>query len=190
MKSIYARIHDPQQRAKLALYLVVYLVFLTTPSPLLSTSPAAAAAVVEEEEAFSVDSIEDLDELRSRLAHRAVEVIGIEHREKRMYGGLTRLQANSVLAIAEAFGPKYFEEAVRIAWCESRLNPNAINRANRNSTADRGLFQLNDGGTMQRLGVDEREAFDAYTNAQAAAVLHDDRGWQPWVCAHHIGVKH
>jgi hypothetical protein len=190
VKSIYARIHDPQQRTKLALQLVLYLVFVTTPSPLWSSPATAATVVADEEEVFSVDSLEDLDQLRSRLAHRAVEVIGIEHRVKQMYGGLTRLQANSVLAIAEAFGPEHFEDAVRIAWCESRLNPNAINRSNRNRTADRGLFQLNDGGTMQRLGVDTREAFDAYTNAQAAAVLHDDRGWQPWVCAHHIGVKH
>lgn len=189
MNAIRARIYDTQERARFALYLVFYLAFLFTPSPFWQ-APAAAATEIKVEEQFAVSSLEDLDELRSRLAHRAVQVIGLDHKENRRYGGLSRVQANSVLAIAEAFGLKHFDDAVRIAWCESRLNPNAMNGSNRNGTADRGLFQLNDGGTMQRLGVDTREAFDADSNAQAAAVLHDDRGWQPWVCAHHVGVKH
>jgi hypothetical protein len=189
VKSIRARITDPQRRARLSLYLALYLIFLTTPSPVLAV-PAAAADVKVEEELFTVNSLDDLDDLRSRLAHRAVQVIGLDYKKSRQYGGLTRVQANSVLAIAEAFGPEHFDDAVRIAWCESRLNPYAFNGSNRNRTADRGLFQLNDGGTMQRLGVDDREAFDADTNAAAAAVLHDDRGWQPWVCAHHVGVDH
>jgi hypothetical protein len=192
VKSITARIYDPQRRARLSLYLVVYLCFLSTPSPVWALAARADVTVEKPLEAgvFKVESIDDLDELRSRLSHRAVKMIGLEHKETRRYGGLSRIQANSVLAIAEAFGPEVFDEAVRVAWCESRLNPNAMTGSNRNGTADRGLFQLNDGGTMQRLGVDPREAFDAYSNAQAAAVLHDDRGWQPWVCAHHLGIKH
>jgi len=34
--------------------------------------------------------------------------------------------------------------ALALCWEESRFNPNAINRRNRNGSIDRGLFQLND----------------------------------------------
>jgi hypothetical protein len=191
MKTILAWITIPERRGRFALYMVINLVFTASPISMLSATAASApepqVVVVQ---AFTVSSLSDIDALRSRLAHQAVDAIGLEHRFAHRYGGLSAVQANSVLVIAEAFGPEHFEDAVRISWCESRLDPKSMNGSNRNGTADRGLFQLNDGGTMQRLGVDLREVFDATTNAQAARVLFEDRGWQPWVCAKHIGLEH
>lgn len=77
------------------------------------------------------------------------------------------------------------DRAVRIARCESRHNPIAINR-NTNGSRDFGVFQFNNGGTLQsylgsgRLGV--QRALDARENIRAALRLWRDRGFQPWVC--------
>lgn len=61
--------------------------------------------------------------------------------------------------------------AVRVAWCESRLDPRA-----RNGT-HLGIFQL---------GAPERRRYGhgrtVAKQAWAARRLWHDRGWQPWVC--------
>jgi hypothetical protein len=139
----------------------------------------------------SFDRLGDVEELRATFARKAVDAIGLEgsrYRPELRYSGLTRTQANSVLAIAERFGSRDFSAAVRVAWCESRLNPHSISRANRNGSRDHGLFQLNDDGTMQRLGVTRSTALDVTANVDAAWVLLEDRGWSPWTCAHMLGL--
>lgn len=81
------------------------------------------------------------------------------------------------------------ERAVRIANCESRHNPIAINR-NANGTRDFGVFQFNNGGTLQaylgtgRIGV--QRALNARNNIIAARNLWRDRGFQPWVCNRYV----
>ncbi len=164
--------------------MIIMLVFFAFPSPLhmplsMLTAEARAAeiAMLNKQKAAK-----ELRDLRVTLAHRAVDILHLKRREGATLAGLTSKQTDAVVVIHKAFGPKHFRDAVRIAYCESRLNPSAMNRANRNSTADRGLFQLNDGGTMQRLGVTAKEAFDPMVNAKAARVLFEDRGWQPWSC--------
>jgi soluble lytic murein transglycosylase-like protein len=52
--------------------------------------------------------------------------------------------------------------AFALCWGESRFNPLAVNRANRNRTIDRGLFQLNDESFPQ---LKEAEFFDPRVNA-------------------------
>jgi hypothetical protein len=138
----------------------------------------------------SFDRLSEVEALRVTFARKAVDAIGLEgsrFRPELRYSGLTRTQANSVLAIAERFGSQDFSAAVRIAWCESRLNPNSVSRANRDGSRDHGLFQLNDDGTMQRLGVTRSTALDVTANVDAAWVLLEDRGWSPWTCAHILG---
>lgn len=151
------------------------------------TLPAVPSTAVT----TSFDRLGDVEELRNTFARKAVDVIGLDgpryHPELR-YSGLTRTQANSVLAIAERFGSHDFSAAVRIAWCESRLNPNSVSGKNRNGSRDHGLFQLNDDGTMQRLGVSRSTALDITANVDAAWVLLEDRGWKPWTCAHSLGL--
>lgn len=115
------------------------------------------------------------------VAAQAMQALGKPVRRDASYAGLSKIQATTVLAIRHHFGSKLFSKAVRIAWCESRLNPTATNR-NRNGTTDHGVFQINDGGTMQGLGINRVQAMQLDTNVNAAKKLYDDRGWQPWVC--------
>ena len=82
--------------------------------------------------------------------------------------------------IRRVFGPAA-PRALRIAHCESRLNPSAVHR-NRNGTKDWGTFQLNDGGTLQSLGLTRAQALDYQLNIQAAYRLYKMRGFRPWVC--------
>jgi len=171
--------------------LIIYLALFCTPSPLWGHAYAATYETVKEKSSY--ERLVEIELLRQDFAKRAAEIIKLSSPYpggKSRYGGLNRKQADAVLVIAETFGESYFKHAIKVAWCESRLNPAAVNGSNTNGTVDRGLFQLNDGGTMQRLGVDKQEAFDARVSALAALVLFEDRGWQPWVCAHKQNFDH
>ena len=92
--------------------------------------------------------------------------------------------------IIRNFPPEQQDNALRIAACESSLNPTATSPPNSNDTTDYGLFQFNDGGTLQTYlratGEDESNiarALDPEWSARAAFLLWEDRGWQPWSCS-------
>jgi hypothetical protein len=69
--------------------------------------------------------------------------------------------ASCVLINAEAFDiPPGL--AFALSWEESRFNPRAVNRFNRNESVDRGLFQLNS-KSFPRLS--EEQFFDVWLNA-------------------------
>jgi hypothetical protein len=97
-------------------------------------------------------------------------------------------RAEIVQMIHAQWGPTVGPTAVAVAHCESRLDPGATHR-NRNGTRDWGLFQLNDGGTLQGLGLTQDSALDAKRNIEAAWRLYRSRGWQPWVCIRLIHRK-
>src|SRR5262245_47341995 len=85
-------------------------------------------------------------------------------------------------AIRTSFGP-IADQAMRVANCESGLNPGAVSRGGGNW----GLFQINTvhAGTFQ--SVTGRsfydDALDPYANAQFAAWLYNNSGgWGPWTC--------
>jgi hypothetical protein len=84
--------------------------------------------------------------------------------------------------IAMVFPEEVRADAIKVANCESSLLEKASNK-NRNGSQDWGIFQLNDGGTLQRLGGNAELARDPVWNIKAAYILYQDRGWQPWVCA-------
>jgi hypothetical protein len=89
--------------------------------------------------------------------------------------------------------------AVEIARCESDLRPGVNNAGkNTNGTTDWGLFQLNDGATLQRIfraleGRDpvnleeaQRMALNPYWNTEGAAwyaLADPGGGWSKWVCS-------
>ena len=91
------------------------------------------------------------------------------------------------------------DRAVEVARCESNLDPSVDNRGkNSNGTVDWGLFQLNDGGTLQRIfrhlegrdPVDVQEAQQAALNpywnvigARWYALVDPAGGWRRWRCA-------
>jgi hypothetical protein len=89
------------------------------------------------------------------------------------------------------FPPAQWDNAIRIANCESRLNPGSIG-TNDNGTRDYGLFQFNDGGTLQgwlrTTGEDPTniaKALDPHWAARAAAMkVARDGNWGQWSCAH------
>ena len=117
----------------------------------------------------------------SKLTKIAATHLGFPPSDKK-YSSFSRNQSLAIFAISHYFEKDDFEDAIKIAWCESRLSPTSVNKRNPNGTFDYGLFQLNDGGTMQRLGVNKESAIDPFVNAKAAKVLFDDRGWKPWAC--------
>ena len=99
--------------------------------------------------------------------------------------GLMDVQVVSALYIKKVFRKKFdkaaADSALRISWRESRLLPNVVNDKNNNGTNDWGLFQLNDGGTLQYAGGTPGEsALKPKWNVRAAARLIADVGWGPW----------
>ena len=77
------------------------------------------------------------------------------------------------------------EEALQVAYCESRLNPGAISPTNSNGTRDWGLMQLNDGALGKRVfGKRWDRVLDAQTNVDMAWHIYQTAGnsWQPWTC--------
>lgn len=79
-----------------------------------------------------------------------------------------------VEALIRATWPDHAEDrAVRVARCESGLNPNAKNRTSSAS------------GVMQLLAIHWRgrfDPFDARANIAYAYRLWQSSGWSPWVC--------
>lgn len=70
------------------------------------------------------------------------------------------------------------QEMRAVAWCESRMNPNARNR----SSGAAGLFQWLP-SSWRAQGVPGMSVFNPYANAMAAArAVRRDGGWRQWVC--------
>lgn len=163
-----------QRKKSVALLGTVFLLISSNP---LTQLPANAFTTEKVEKVSAVSEI-DWVIASSKIAAEHLDIV----RDGATYYGLSKTQAYSAGVIRTAFGDRLFKKAVAIAWCESRLMPDAYH-TNNNGSTDRGLFQLNDGGTAQRLGIVADKAFDAELNSQAARTLYEDRGWQPWVCA-------
>lgn len=73
--------------------------------------------------------------------------------------------------IRETF-PEDPDRAVKIAQCESGLNPKAVSPTN-----DHGLMQIN-----KSVHNVDGDIYDVDTNLKFARKLYDERGWKPWVC--------
>ena len=72
--------------------------------------------------------------------------------------------------------------AVRVADCESRMDPHAVSPTN-----DHGLFQINavHRADFQRVtGQPWSEVYNSYWNTYYAKWLFDRQGWGPWTCRH------
>lgn len=76
--------------------------------------------------------------------------------------------------ICHVFGSRC-PAAIRVARCESRLNPRALGRA-----GERGLFQIH---PVHFGWVDERRLFEPLYNARIAFRLsRGGRSWAHWTC--------
>lgn len=84
------------------------------------------------------------------------------------------------LVICDVFGPRC-APAMRVAWCESRLRPDAVSR-----TSDVGVFQINYAAHRKRgesFSAFKRRFFDVRKNVEFAYRL--SRGgtnWAHWTC--------
>ncbi len=93
-----------------------------------------------------------------------------------------------VSLIHRDFPANAWHDAEAVAWCESKFRTTDIG-FDSNGTHDRGVFQLNDGGTEQYLmamiGQNPRNlglAFNPVLNVRAAALLYRRDGWSQWSC--------
>ena len=76
------------------------------------------------------------------------------------------------------------QKALKVARCESNLNPNAIH-VNTNGTVDRGIFQIN----SVHKDLKNVDAFDWKKNIDYAVQrIYTFSGWTPWVCSRKIAV--
>lgn len=106
------------------------------------------------------------------------------------YGGqLTRQEMEAVLAEAGWSGAA-LEEALAVAWCESRWSPWATGASLPASEGNLpqaqhgeiyGLFQLW-GGWFPWAGEDLERWMDPVTNARVALHLYQRDGWRQWQC--------
>ena len=83
-------------------------------------------------------------------------------------------------AITRYFGP-VADQAMRVADCESSLNPSAISSGGGNY----GLFQINyvhQDNFQAVTGQPWSANLDPYANAAYAKYLYDQSGWGPWAC--------
>lgn len=148
-----------RHRVRIALGLMLATVVLTPPAgtveqPVtITTSQAESAAIAPETVA-------------RKLVRRA----------------LTDSEIRVVRLIWKNFEPRHFTTAVLVANCESTLGRNQIGPKNRNGTQDFGVFQMNDGGTLQSLGGTRTLALNVEWNIRAAARLKQRSGWTRWVC--------
>lgn len=78
----------------------------------------------------------------------------------------------------QEFGEDVVEQARGVAFCESSLNPKAVNK-NTNGSLDLGLFQLNN-------RYHKVKSWDnPFINARYAAKLYARQGWGPWKYSKH-----
>lgn len=82
-------------------------------------------------------------------------------------------------SIASIFPVDQQDTAVRVARCESRFDPEAVNHGNY------GVFQINEvnRATVEDAGLDwERVKVETWSNVMAAWVLWMRAGWRIWSC--------
>ncbi|MCR4285586.1 MAG: transglycosylase SLT domain-containing protein [Candidatus Kaiserbacteria bacterium] len=88
--------------------------------------------------------------------------------------------------IRETF-PEDPETALKIAHCESSLDPSAINNRNKNGSVDKGLYQINSVHDKRVRELD-LDLFDTDDNLKIARLLYEEHTWSPWVCAKKLGI--
>jgi hypothetical protein len=172
-----------------ALALVISLTMLPTPSPAATTLSTAATTIAPPIRGFITETVKS-----SPLAHAAPrtkrpQVTGVVAELADFTTSPTPSDGYVVTLIHQDFPKRAWHDAEAVAWCESKFRTTDIG-FDSNGTHDRGLFQLNDGGTeeylMAMIGQDPKKlnlAFNPVLNVRAAALLYARDGWSQWSCA-------
>ncbi len=89
--------------------------------------------------------------------------------------------AGSIQAIIQRHFGAAADQAIRIATCESKLNPAAVS-----ATGDYGLFQIHESAHRAQFeavtGHPWADVFDPEINTIYAKWIYDRQGWSPWSC--------
>ncbi|MDH3958465.1 MAG: hypothetical protein OEV20_09500 [Actinomycetota bacterium] len=113
-------------------------------------------------------------------------------------GGAATNSAAVLKLVRQYFPASEVGNAMAVARCESG-HANRVGKPNANGSRDFGVFQINDGGTLQAalrgIGVKaddisdaRKKALNAKVNVQMARAIWGSRGWQPWVCASKLKI--
>lgn len=95
------------------------------------------------------------------------------------------------LIITHVFTPAYADQAVKIATCESTLNPNAVNPTSVGGSNATGLFQILYPSTWNSTSLAGQNPKDPTINAKAAYEIfkRDGYSWREWDCAKKVGLS-
>lgn len=88
--------------------------------------------------------------------------------------------------IADEMGrPEWGEYLVKLAYCESRLDPNAVNDKGNNPahSKDRGLMQIND---YWHSNVDDKCAFDPECSIRYTIKMIEQGRQREWICDKYV----
>lgn len=93
------------------------------------------------------------------------------------------LEAQSIEDKIRATFPENPDLAVKIAQCESGMNPKAFNGNNSNGSTDSGIMQIN-----SVHGVSKQMLMDVDINLAVARVIYERAGnsFSPWVCSRKV----
>ncbi len=137
-----------------------------------------AAAQAAEAERLWIANEEAAEARRIEEARQAEEARRAEEQQR---AAVATAPAGSLESIIQRHFGEASSSAIRIAQCESGMNPNAVSPTN-----DHGLFQIN---------IVHRSQFEAVTGASWSSVydpelntiyarhLYAQQGWGPWTCA-------
>jgi hypothetical protein len=164
-----------------ALALVLSLTVMPTPSPAATTMSPVLHDVVATSVTRSLHSLRQLDLPHPRAPRVVAEPATVTTTPTPSDGYVVNL-------IHQDFPEHAWHDAEAVAWCESKFRTTDIG-FDSNGTHDRGIFQLNDGGTEQYLmamiGQNANNvnlAFNPVLNVRAAALLYKRDGWSQWSC--------
>lgn len=116
----------------------------------------------------------------ARLA-AAIEADEARQAEERRAAAAATAPAGSLEAIIQRHFGSAAPTAMRIAECESGMNPRAVS-----ATDDHGLFQINavHRGQFEAVtGAPWSSVYDPELNTIYARHLYAQQGWGPWTCA-------
>jgi hypothetical protein len=171
-----------------ALALIISVSVAPSPSPAATTPPKPVRALM----ALTIKTSPARHSKRTSPAHHAA----LSSRAPAVGAELTDFTTHPtpsdglvVSLIHQDFPARAWHDAEAVAWCESKFRTTDIG-FDSNGTHDRGLFQLNDGGTEQYLMAMIHQnpqnlnlAFNPVLNVRAAALLYRRDGWSQWSCA-------
>lgn len=93
-------------------------------------------------------------------------------------------QRSAQAMIEQVFGP-YAQEALRVAVCESGLNPSAFNHISVDGSHAEGIFQILYPSTWMSTSQAGNSPYNAGANILAAHEIfaRDGKSWQEWACS-------